>query len=139
VLDGRSRLPRGNISHAAFGGKICPIPITKDGIDLDYAMQHYPNAKLTYVTPSHQIPMGNTMALSQRIKLLNWAKDNRMWIIEDDYDSEFRYNGRPIPALQGMDTNGNVIYIGTLSKVLLPALRLGYMVFPSGLCLHNLL
>lgn len=114
-----------------FGGQICPIPIINEGIDLDYAMQHYPNAKLVYVTPSHQFPMGNTMALSERVKLLNHAKDNDMWIIEDDYDSEFRYNSRPIPALQGMGTNGNVIYSGTLSKVLLPALRLGYMVFPT--------
>lgn len=114
-----------------FGAQICPVPITNDGMDLNYAMQHYPKAKLAYVTPSHQFPMGNTMPLGERLKLLNWAKDNSMWIIEDDYDSEFRYNGRPIPALQGMDTNGNVIYIGNLSKVLLPALRLGYMIFPS--------
>jgi GntR family transcriptional regulator/MocR family aminotransferase len=114
-----------------FGGELCPVPIINDGIDLDYAKHHYPNAKLAYVTPSHQFPMGNTMALNERIKLLNWARDNQMWIIEDDYDSEFRYNSRPIPALQGMDTSGNVIYIGNISKVLLPALRLGYMVFPS--------
>ena len=114
-----------------FGGQICPVPIGKDGIDLDYAIQHYPKAKLAYITPSHQFPMGDTMALSERIKLLNWAKENQMWIVEDDYDSEFRYNSRPIPALQSMDTNGNVIYIGNLSKVLLPALRLGYMIFPS--------
>jgi len=114
-----------------FGGQICPIPITNDGMDLDFAMQHYPKSKLAYVSPSHQFPIGNTMPLNERIKLLNWARDNQMWIIEDDYDSEFRYNSRPIPALQGMDTNGNVIYSGTLSKVLLPALRLGYMVFPT--------
>jgi GntR family transcriptional regulator/MocR family aminotransferase len=114
-----------------FGAQICPVPITDNGIDLDFAMQHYPKAKLAYVSPSHQFPMGNTMALNERVKLLNWAKDNDIWIIEDDYDSEFRYNGRPIPALQGMDTNGNVIYSGTVSKVLLPALRLGYMVFPT--------
>ena len=114
-----------------FGGQICPVPVTNDGLDLDFAMHNYPKSKLAYVTPSHQFPMGNTMALNDRIKLLNWAKDNQMWIIEDDYDSEFRYDSRPIPALQGMDTNGNVIYSGTLSKVLLPALRLGYMVFPA--------
>ncbi len=114
-----------------FGGQICPVPIINDGMDLDFAIHHYPQAKLVYVTPSHQFPMGNTMALSERVKLLNRAAANQMWIIEDDYDSEFRYNSRPIPALQGMDTNGNVIYIGNLSKVLLPALRLGYMVFPS--------
>jgi GntR family transcriptional regulator/MocR family aminotransferase len=114
-----------------FGGEICPVPIAKNGIDLDFAMHHYPNAKLAYVTPSHQFPMGNTMALSERIKLLNWARDNNMWIIEDDYDSEFRYSSRPIPALQSMDDNENVIYSGTFSKVLLPALRLGYMVLPT--------
>jgi len=114
-----------------FGGQICPIPIINDGMDLNFAAYHYPKAKLAYVTPSHQFPMGNTMALSERVNLLNWAKDNNMWIIEDDYDSEFRYNSRPIPALQGMDTNGNVIYIGNVSKVILPALRLGYMVFPT--------
>ncbi len=114
-----------------FGGQVCPVPITNNGMDVNFAMQHYPKAKLAYITPSHQFPMGDTMALSERIKLLNWAKENQMWIVEDDYDSEFRYNSRPIPALQGMDTNGNVIYVGNLSKVLLPALRLGYMVFPT--------
>lgn len=114
-----------------FGGKICPVPVTNRGIDLDFAMQHYPQAKLAYVTPSHQFPMGSTLALEERVKLLDWARDNQLWIIEDDYESEYRYNSRPIPALQGMDTAGNVIYIGNLSKVLLPALRLGYMVFPS--------
>jgi GntR family transcriptional regulator/MocR family aminotransferase len=114
-----------------FGAKICPIPISADGIDIDYAIQHHPNGRLVYVTPSHQFPMGSTLSLSQRIKLLNHAAKQNMWIIEDDYDSEFRYNGRPIPALQGIDTNGNVIYLGTLSKVLLPALRLGYMVLPT--------
>lgn len=114
-----------------FGAKICPIPIAADGIDIDYAIQRHPNGRLVYVTPSHQFPMGSTLSLSQRIKLLNHAAEKNMWIIEDDYDSEFRYNGRPIPALQGIDTNGNVIYLGTLSKVLLPALRLGYMVLPT--------
>lgn len=114
-----------------FGAAICPIPIEAEGIDIDYAIRHHPNARLVYVTPSHQFPMGSTLSLSRRIKLLNYAAKKNMWIIEDDYDSEFRYNGRPIPALQGIDTNGNVIYLGTLSKVLLPALRLGYMVLPT--------
>jgi len=114
-----------------FGGQICPVPIAENGMDIDFAIKHYPKAKLAYVTPSHQFPMGNTLALNERIKLLNYARDNNMWVIEDDYDSEFRYNSRPIPALQGMDVNGNVIYIGNLSKVLLPALRLGYVVLPT--------
>jgi GntR family transcriptional regulator / MocR family aminotransferase len=114
-----------------FGGKVLPVPVGRDGIDLNYAIRHYPKGRLAYITPSHQFPMGNTMALNQRVRLLNWAKDNDMWILEDDYDSEFRYNSRPLSALQGLDTHGNVIYLGTFSKVLLPALRLGYMVFPS--------
>jgi len=114
-----------------FGGEVCPIPVTSTGPDIDFAVAHYPKAKLAYVTPSHQFPMGNTMALSERIKLLNRAHEHQMWIIEDDYDSEFRYDSRPIPALQGMDKHGSVIYSGTFSKVLLPAIRLGYLVFPS--------
>src|ERR1700722_2711504 len=97
-----------------FGGRVCPVPVTTDGIDIDYAIKHYPKAKLCYVTPSHQFPMGHTLAINERVKLLNWARENHLWIIEDDYDSEFRYNSRPIPALQGMDINGNVIYSGTL-------------------------
>jgi GntR family transcriptional regulator/MocR family aminotransferase len=114
-----------------FGGELCPVPVNAGGIDLDYAIERYPKARLAYITPSHQFPLGSTMLLSERIKLLNWAAAHDMWIIEDDYDSEFRYNGRPVPALQGIDVGGNVIYSGTFSKVLLPALRIGYMVFPS--------
>ena len=123
--------PGARSAMSRFGAKVCDIPITGEGIDIEYAMRHHPNGRLVYVTPSHQFPMGSTLSLSQRIKLLNHAAGKNMWIIEDDYDSEFRYNGRPIPALQGIDTNGNVIYLGTLSKVLLPALRLGYIVLPT--------
>jgi GntR family transcriptional regulator/MocR family aminotransferase len=114
-----------------FGTKICPVPVTDNGLDINFAIHNYPNANLVYVTPSHQFPMGSTMPLGERLKLLDYARKKNMWIVEDDYDSEFRYNGRPIPAFQSMDTNGNVIYIGNLSKVLFPALRLGYMVFPD--------
>jgi GntR family transcriptional regulator/MocR family aminotransferase len=114
-----------------FGGQICAVPVTAQGMDVAYAIKNYPKARLAYVTPSHQFPIGSTMSLSERAKLLNYAKENRMWIIEDDYDSEYRYSSRPIPALQGMDTHGNVIYSGNLSKVLLPALRISYMVLPT--------
>jgi GntR family transcriptional regulator/MocR family aminotransferase len=75
--------------------------------------------------------LGGTLPLAQRLKLLAWARHRRLWIIEDDYDSELRYRGKPIPALQGLDTHGNVIYIGTFSKVLFPALRVAYMVLPD--------
>ncbi len=113
------------------GGRLCPVPVTMQGLDIDYAMQHYPSAVLAYVTPSHQYPLGGTLPLAERLKLLQHAAKQHMWILEDDYDSEFRYNGRPIPALQSLDTAGNVIYIGTFSKVLFPALRMGYLVLPS--------
>ncbi|MRG43491.1 aminotransferase class I/II-fold pyridoxal phosphate-dependent enzyme [Chitinophaga sp. SYP-B3965] len=114
-----------------WGGKVCPIPITENGLDIAYAMKHYPEARFVYLTPSHQYPLGATMPLSERLKLLKWAARHKMWIVEDDYDSEFRYNGRPVPALKGLDDHGNVIYTGTFSKVLFPALRIGYMVLPS--------
>ncbi|GAA0544106.1 MocR-like pyridoxine biosynthesis transcription factor PdxR [Chitinophaga japonensis] len=120
---------RGAITR--WGGKLCPVPLTSYGLDIDYAVRHYPDAKLAYVTPSHQYPLGGTLPLGERLKLLQWAAKRRMWIVEDDYDSEFRYNGRPVPALKGLDDKGRVIYTGTFSKVLFPALRLGYMVLPS--------
>lgn len=122
---------RAKSAFARFGAKICPVPIKKTGMDLDYAMQYFPAAKLAYVTPSHQYPLGETMPLMERIKLLKWAAQKDMWVIEDDYESEFRYVNRPIPALKGLDTFGKVIYVGTFNKTLFPALRIGYMVLPS--------
>lgn len=114
-----------------FEGIICPVPVTEKGIDTDYAAVHYPKAKLAYVTPSHQFPLGITMPLMERMKLLQHAEKSGMLIIEDDYDSEFRYNGRPLPALKGLDKKGHVLYAGTFSKVLFPALRIGYIVMPT--------
>lgn len=114
-----------------WGGKLCPVPVNEYGLDVDYAIKKYPAARFAYVTPSHQYPLGGTLPLSERLKLLQWAARQKMWIVEDDYDSEFRYNGRPVPALKGLDDSCQVIYTGTFSKVLFPALRLGYMVLPS--------
>lgn len=90
-------------------------------------------ARAAYVAPSHQYPLGATMSAARRLQLLDWAQSSRSWIVEDDYDSEFRYDRHPLPSLQGLDQTSRVIYIGTFSKVLFPSLRIGYLVIPSGL------
>jgi GntR family transcriptional regulator/MocR family aminotransferase len=92
-----------------------------------------PEARLASTTPSHQFPTGVTMSLSRRLVLLDWARETGAWILEDDYDSEYRSSGRPLEALQGLDQAGRVLYIGTFSKVLFPTLRLGYLVAPAEL------
>lgn len=114
-----------------FGYKINPIAVTKQGIDLKELEQS--KSKLVYVTPSHQYPTGVTIPISKRIKLINWAIKNNSYIIEDDYDSELSYNNRPIPSLQGINNNERVIYSGTFSKALSPALRISYLVLPKKL------
>ncbi|GAB3223223.1 MocR-like pyridoxine biosynthesis transcription factor PdxR [Spirosoma arcticum] len=116
---------------SASGGIACPVPVECDGIDLDYAQTKYPAARVVYVTPSHQYPMGGTMPYPARKRLLDWAMQQQGWIIEDDYDSELRYTGRPLPALQGLDSAGRVVYIGTFSKTLFPALRIAYLILPD--------
>jgi GntR family transcriptional regulator / MocR family aminotransferase len=103
------------------------LPSTR-ALATDLGKARDPDARIAFVTPSHQFPMGMTMSLVRRISLLEWARTAGAWILEDDYDSEFRYVGRPLAALQGLDTTDRVIYLGTFSKVLFPALRLGYLV-----------
>jgi GntR family transcriptional regulator/MocR family aminotransferase len=98
-----------------------------------YGMAHYPDARMVLSTPSHQLPLGVTMSLQRRLELLRWAGANRAWIIEDDYDSEYRYTGPPLASLQGIDSADVTVYVGTLSKVLFPGLRLGYIVAPPAL------
>lgn len=108
-----------------------PIEIAADGISIEKLMQS--EANVVYVTPSHQFPMGYVYPVGKRMQLLEWAGRNNGFIIEDDYDSEFRYRGRPIPALKGLDTHDSVIYLGTFSKAFTPSLRMGFMVLPKGL------
>lgn len=116
----------------ASGASLQPVALDDFGIDLE-KLGRLRNIRMAYVTPSHQFPAGSVLPLSRRLELLDWAKRQKAWLIEDDYDSEYRYEGRPIPALQGLDESGCVIYVGTFSKVLYPALRLGYLVIPEAL------
>lgn len=109
--------------------KIKPIKMKKDGIDMEELVDS--GETLVYVSPSHQFPTGYIMPIGRRNQLLNWAKAKNGTIIEDDYDSEFRYYGRPIPALKGLDTRGNVVYLGSFSKIIPPSIRISYMVLPE--------
>jgi len=120
-------------AFAAAGAEIVSVPLDAGGFDLHFALHKNKNARLACVTPSHQFPLGTVMSLSRRLALIEWARANDAWIIEDDYDSEFRYSGRPLASLQGLDADGCVIYVGTFSKTIFPALRLGYMVVPENL------
>jgi GntR family transcriptional regulator/MocR family aminotransferase len=115
------------------GARLVPVPVDSEGLNVAKGIDRAPHARLAYVTPSHQFPLGITMSLRRRLELLRWASSSGSWLIEDDYDSEFRYANRPLAALQGLDPEACVIYAGTFSKVLFPALRLGYLVVPPAL------
>jgi GntR family transcriptional regulator/MocR family aminotransferase len=125
--------PRAAIVFRAVGARICPVPVNSEGFDLQFGTRQWRRAKLVYVTPAHQFPLGVTMSLRRRLELLEWARGSGALIFEDDYDSEYRYAGRPIPAMQGLDRSGVVIFSGSFSDVLFPALRLGYVVIPPDL------
>lgn len=121
-------------AFSAQGAIIYPISVDTSGIVVDELHNNTnQSVKLIYVTPSHQFPTGAIMSLARRIELLAWAKSNNTLIIEDDYDSEYRYVERPIPALKELDNNNSVLYMGTFSKILFPALRIGYLVLPPDL------
>jgi GntR family transcriptional regulator/MocR family aminotransferase len=115
----------------AYGARITGMSVDSEGAVVPRGSVR--DVRLAYVTPAHQFPLGVTMSIARRLALLDWARRTDALIFEDDYDSEYRYSGRPIPALQGLDTRGSVIFAGTFSKVLFPSLRLGYLVVPSDL------
>ena len=114
-------------------GRILPVPVDDDGMQVEQLPHGHAAPLLVYTTPSHQYPLGSRLAICRRLALLNWAQDNDSLIVEDDYDSEFRFDSSPLPALASLDEAGRVAYIGTFSKVLTPALRIGYLVAPPQL------
>jgi GntR family transcriptional regulator / MocR family aminotransferase len=121
---------------AAFcnaGARLVPVPVDGDGFDPAKALRACPHPRAVYVTPAHQFPLGMTMSLERRLALLAAARRSGAQVIEDDYDSEFRFSGRPVPALRGLDRSGAVILVGSFNKVLFPSLRLGYLVLPQSL------
>jgi GntR family transcriptional regulator/MocR family aminotransferase len=115
------------------GARLIPVPVDEDGLVVAAGIARAPRARAAYATPSHQYPLGSTLTASRRLQLLEWARRSGAWLLEDDYDSEYRYESPPIAALQGLDRDSRVIYIGTFSKVLFPALRVGYLVVPADL------
>lgn len=115
------------------GARVVSVPIDDDGLDVAAGIARCPAASAAYVTPSHQYPLGMIMSAPRRLQLLDWARRRGAWVLEDDYDSEHRYDNQPIASLQGLDTDQRVVYIGTFSKVLFPALRVGYLVIPPDL------
>ena len=122
---------RGALGSA--GARLVPVPIDAEGLDVAAGIARCAAARMAYSTPSHQYPLGVTMSLPRRLALLEWARRAGAWVLEDDYDGEYRYATRPLPAIQGLDPENRTLYLGTLSKVLLPALRLGYLVVPPDL------
>ena len=117
----------------AAGAVPMAVNVDEEGMNVPQAVAQHPHARFAVVTPAHQSPTGVTMSLARRMALLDWAAKLQAWIIEDDYDSEFRYHGQPLPSLKSLDTQGRVIYAGTFSKVMFPALRCGYLVVPESL------
>ncbi|OXI29020.1 transcriptional regulator [Burkholderia sp. AU16741] len=117
----------------AAGARVVGVPVDAGGVDVDWARRHVPDARLAYVTAGRQAPLGPPLALERRLSLLEWARDRGAVIIEDDYDSEFRFEGHPLAAMKSLDHDGHVIYCGTFSKLMFPALRTAYAILPDRL------
>ncbi|WP_324732474.1 MocR-like pyridoxine biosynthesis transcription factor PdxR [Pseudomonas paeninsulae] len=119
-------------AFAVAGAQLVGIPVDGEGLDTA-TLERAGRCRLAYVTPSHQYPTGVTLSLARRLELLDWAERHDSWIIEDDYDGEYRYSGTPLAPLAALDRQGRVLYVGTFCKIAFPALRLGYLVLPAGL------
>lgn len=117
----------------AAGCRQIAVPVDEEGLDVGAGIKLCPSANAAFVAPSHQYPLGGTMSAARRLKLLDWAHRAEAWIVEDDYDSEYRYDSTPISSLQGLDQHARVIYTSSFSKVLFPSLRIGYLVVPEDL------
>jgi GntR family transcriptional regulator/MocR family aminotransferase len=115
------------------GCHLVPVPVDAEGMNVAVGIKKSRKARAAFVSPSHQFPLGVTLSASRRLQLIEWAQSSGAWILEDDYDSEYRYESLPIASLQGLDANSRVIYVGTFSKVVFPSLRLGYIVVPPDL------
>ena len=115
------------------GVEVVPVPVDEDGLTVASGRKRAPRARMVYITPSHQYPLGVTMCLTRRLDLLEWARESDAWIVEDDYDSEYRYVGKPLSPLKTLDSGQRVVYVGTFSKTLFPALRIGYLAVPESL------
>jgi GntR family transcriptional regulator/MocR family aminotransferase len=122
-----------SIAFQRAGAQVIPVPVDAQGLSVSAGIQICPEARGVFLTPAHQYPLGMTMPLSRRVEILEWASRTGAFIIEDDYDSEYRFLGQPIPAMQGIDRGDSVIFIGTFTKLLFPSLRIGYAVLPSAL------
>jgi GntR family transcriptional regulator/MocR family aminotransferase len=122
--------PAGRAALRAAGFELVPVPVDGEGVDVASGIRLAPHARLALVAPSHQYPLGAIMSLRRRLALLDWAESADAWILEDDYDGDYRYSGRPLAPLYSLDRGSRVLYLGTFSKVLAPGLRLGYLVVP---------
>jgi GntR family transcriptional regulator / MocR family aminotransferase len=122
-----------SIAFESVGAKIIPVPVDSEGLSVSAGLRMCPHPKGVYVTPAHQFPLGMTMSLERRMEVLRWASHTGAFVIEDDYDSEYRFEGQPVPAMQTLDRNSNVVFVGSFSKILFPLLRLGYAVLPAEL------
>ena len=121
------------IAFDNVGARMIPVPVDDEGLSVSAGTKICPDAKGAYVTPAHQFPLGVTMSLERRMALLSWAARAGAFVIEDDYDSEYRFEGPPVPALQSLDNHSSIIFVGSFSKTLFPALRVGYVVLPAPL------